>query len=109
MEDNELVERLEARNKAYIEFLTELNEDRRKNTRILTVLVFVLIAIIISLVGCMVWVSIRSQNKIEAMADRSEKRIYEFLSEYDFETSYNLDTGTIIDSDTSGNINFNQR
>lgn len=109
MEDKDLVERLEARSKAYIEFLTELNEDRRKHTSFLVIIIFVLIGIIIGSVFGMVWVSVRSQNKIEAMADRTEKRIYEFLSEYDFTTSYNLDTGTIIDSDTSGNISFNQR
>ena len=109
MDDKELFERMDERNNAYIQFLTDVNDDRKKNTTFLFIIVFVLVGVIIGLIACMVWISIHSQNKIEAMSDKSEKRMYEFLSEYDFDTSYNLDTGTIVNSDTSGNINFNQR
>lgn len=107
--DNELLERLSENQKAYIQFLVDVNSDRKKDTNFLKAVVVGLIVLVIGLIGCMVYLSLNTQSKIEAMADRSEKRIYEFLSEYDFTTSYNLDTGTIIDSDTSGNINFNQR
>ena len=105
MDDKEL----EKTNKGIFDFLIELNNDRRKNNIILIVLVFVLIALVIGMAVGMFFMSIHCQNKIEAMAEKSEKRLYEFISEYDFNTSYNLDTGTNIGSDTSGNINFNQR
>ena len=109
MEDKELVERLEARNKAYIEFLTELNNDRKKDSTFLKVILSVLAFAVVLCVCGFVYLGIRTSDRIEAMAVESEKRMYEFISEYDFATAYNLDTGTIVGSDASGNINFNQR
>ena len=95
--------------KGFFEFLSELNKDRRVGRIVFIIIMFLLIGAIIGCILGMFFMSIHCQDKIEAQADRSEQRMYEFISQYDFSTAYNLDTGTIIDSDTSGNINFNQR
>ena len=50
------------------------------------------------------WVVIYSQNLIHQIEKESQERMYNFLSEYDFETEIELDTNHIINSDTSGNI-----
>ena len=109
MEDKELAERLTARNEAYIKFLTDVNDDRKKDSRFFKIIIGVLIGLVAAAIAGIIVVGIHTINKIENMSDRTEKRMYEFVSSYDFTTSYNLDTGTIIDSDTSGNISFQQR
>ena len=109
MEEKEIMERRESNNKAYIEFLSDVLDDRRKDSRFFKGIIIGLVSVIIVLVCGLVVISIHCQNRIESQADRSEQRMYEFLKEYDFHSSIDLDTGVITGSDTSGNISFNQR
>ena len=107
MEDKELAERLETRNKAYIEFLQELNRDRKKDSIFLKIIVAVLVLIVVISISGIVFISMRTQDKIEAMAEKSEKRMYEFISQYDFDTTYNLDS--LLNDNNSGNINVTRK
>lgn len=104
MDEKEIRDRLEARNTAYIEFLTELNEDRRKDSFFQKVILGVLIVLLVFAIAGIIVISIRCQNRIEAMADKSEARMYDFISQYDFDTSYNLDSA--LNDNNSGNINI---
>ena len=104
MDEKEIRDRLEARNTAYIEFLTELNEDRRKDSLFQKIILGVLIGLLVFAIAGIIFISIRCQNRIEAMADKSEKRMYDFISQYDFDTSYNLDSA--LNDNNSGNINI---
>lgn len=104
MDEKEIRDRLEARNTAYIEFLTELNEDRRKDSFFQKIILGVLIVLLVFAIAGIIFISVRCQNRIEAMADKSEKRMYDFISQYDFDTSYNLDSA--LNDNNSGNINI---
>lgn len=104
MDEKEIKEMLESRNASYIQFLTELNEDRRKDSFFQKIMNGVLLGILLVAIGGIVFVGIRCQDKIEAMADKSEKRMYDFISQYDFDTSYNLDSA--LNDNNSGNINI---
>ena len=106
--EEKVQENHEKKDELFIEFAIEVMRDRKKDTTFLKVLYIVLAVLMAICIGCMVWLGIYCQDKIDNMADRSEKRMYEFLSDYDFSSEIDLDTGTISNSSTSGNINFNQ-
>ena len=107
MEDKTISEKLEEHNQAYLNFLTDVLDDRRKSSVfqkvIIGILSFINLLFIIGAIVGFVKISIYCQNKIDAMADRSEQRMYEFLSEYDF--SNEIDLNSSFNNDNSGNIN----
>ena len=102
MEDKKL-EEIEKRNNSVFEFLIDINKDRRRGNVCFIVLVFVLIGLVLGMAIGMFVMSIHCQNRIEAQADRSEKRMYEFLSQYDFEGD--IDLVSDYNDNNSGNIN----
>ena len=79
-------------------------EDRRKDGKLKGKVIFWQWIIILALIGVVLWVVIYSQNLIHQVEKESQERMYNFLSEYDFETEIELNTNHIINSDTSGNI-----
>lgn len=105
MEERDIPTRVEEKNKGFFEFLIDLNKDRKKGNIIFVVLVFVLIGLVVGMAIGMFFMGIHCQNKISEQADRSEQRMYEFISQYDFPGDVELDTGTIFNSESSGNIN----
>ena len=100
------MDRIEEHQKAYIQFLSDMLHDRKRDSNFLKGVIVGLIVLIIFLVAGMVLLVMNNQNKLIEQADRSEKRMYEFISEYDFSSSIDIDTGTITDSDNSGYVNF---
>ena len=95
--------------KAFTEFLADVLEDKKRDSNFKNIIIAVLIALLLVAIISMVGLGIYTQNKLDESADRSEKRMYEFLSEYDFTNSIDIDTGTITDSHGSGYVNFNAR
>lgn len=93
---------MDEKNSGLFEFLVELNKDRRKGNFCFVILVFVLIGIVIGMAFGMFFMSVHCQNKIEAQADRSEQRMYEFLSQYNFEGD--IDLNSVFNDNNSGNI-----
>ena len=96
------------KDEVFIQFVLEVLSDRKKDSHFWKILYIVLAVLLMICIGGMIYFGIYCQYKLDAMADRSEKRMYEFLSDYDLSSDIDLDTGTITDSDNSGNINFNQ-
>ena len=90
----------------YVDFMRDVLTDRNKDVAFLKVVILILSIIVMIMIIGFAFVNIYNQNMIREQADSSEKRMYEFLSEYDFEGDVDLDTGTILNSDNSGNISY---
>lgn len=97
---------MDEKDKAYFSFLKELLEDRTKNMKFMKVLSLLNSLICLALVVGLIIFGIHCQKMIKEEADTSQQRMYSFLLEYDFSSSIDLDTGTITDSDSSGNITY---
>ena len=101
--EKELNERIESHNKAYIDFLSDVLHDRKKDSIFLKVLLLISICINIILCFFNFRTSIHCQDIISENAEKSEQRMYDFISDYDFDTTYNLDS--LMNDNNSGNIN----
>ena len=93
----------------YMEFVKDVLEDRNHDVRFLKRLLVGLLCVCIILAAGLIFVSMYGQRLLKEAKSESEDKLYNFISQYDFETSIDLDTGRIVTSESSGNINFNQR
>ena len=107
MEDK-ITENRATKDEVFIQFVLEVLADRKRDSLFWKILYIILAVLLAICIGGMAYFGIYCQDKLEKMADRSEQRMYSFLSEYDLSSEIDLDTGTITESDNSGNINFNQ-
>ena len=103
MTEKEINERLDEHTKAYISFMSDVLEDRKRNSRFKNIIILILIAVIAVIVFMFVKVMINCQDKITYQAEQSEKRMYDFLSQYDFTGDMELES--MFNKDNSGNIN----
>lgn len=102
MEDK-VRENHETKDEVFIQFVLEVLSDRKKDSFFWKILYIVLAVLLAICIGGMVYFGIYCQYKLDNMADRSEKRMYEFLSEYDFSGEIALDS--YMNDNNSGNIN----
>ena len=105
MEEKEIRDMMDAHSKAYIDLLSDVLKDRKRDTNFLKGIVVGLIVLVCIIAAGSVYINVRCQDKILEQAEKSEQRMYEFLSQYDFSGDVELDTGTILNSESSGNIN----
>ena len=105
MTDNDVERMLEEESK-YVDFMRDVLTDRNKDVAFLKVAILILSMFVLVMIIGIMFVNIYNQNLIKEQAENSEKRMYEFLSQYDFEGDVDLDTGTILNSDNSGNISY---
>ena len=90
----------------YMDFMSDVLKDRNKDVAFLKVIILVLsVLVLISVIG-VVFINLYNQNLIKEQAEKSEQRLYDLLSQYDFEGDVDLDTGTILNSENSGNISY---
>lgn len=89
--------------KTYIEFMKDVLRDRNKDVAFMKVAILLLSIFVIIMIVGIVFVNIYNQNLIKEQAENSEKRMYEFLSEYDFEGDLDLESS--FNDNNSGNIN----
>ena len=100
--ENDIKDRLDSHQKAYIAFLSDVLEDRKRDTRFLKVVISVLMSVVLALVAVIAVIGIHTQNKLVEQSERSEKRMYEFLVQYDFTSEIDLDTYS--NDNGSGNV-----
>ena len=100
--EKDIKDRLDSHQKAYIAFLSDVLEDRKKDTRFLKMIVVALISVVLALVAVIAVIGIYTQNKLVEQSERSEKRMYEFLVQYDFTGEIDLDTYS--NDNGSGNV-----
>ena len=105
MTDNDVEKMLKDESK-YVEFMRDVLVDRNKDVAFLKVVILILSMLIMIMIIGFVFVNIYNQNLIKEQADNESKKMYEFLSQYEFEGDVDLDTGTILNSDNSGNISY---
>ena len=105
MTDNDVENMLKDESK-YVEFMRDVLLDRNKDVAFLKVVILILSMLIMIMIIGFAFVNIYNQNLIKEQADNESKKMYEFLSQYEFECDVDLDTGTILNSDNSGNISY---
>lgn len=107
--EKDIIDKISENQKAYINFLVDVNNDRKKDSRFHKITILLLIVLLIISLAVIAYVSIYCQKKIAEQSESSERRMYEFLSEYDFTGTIDIDTGTITNSKDSGYVNFEAR
>ena len=105
MKETEIKEVIE-NDDSFKKLLSESLSDRRDETKRQHTTIIGLCFVIMFLVIGMVLMALHNQNVIHTIERESQERLYEFLSEYDFETEIQLDTNHIVNSDSAGNIFF---
>lgn len=105
MTDNDVEKMLKDESK-YVDFMRDVLLDRNKDVAFLKVVILILSMLIMIMIIGFAFVNIYNQNLIKEQADNESKKMYEFLSQYEFEGDVDLDTGTILNSDNSGNISY---
>ena len=83
--------------------MSDVLDDRKRDSRFKNVVILLLIVAIAVMAFAFIRISIHCQDKISEQAEQSEKRMYEFLREYDFSGEIDLDTA--FNDNNSGNIN----
>ena len=102
MTDNDVERMLEEESK-YVDFMRDVLTDRNKDVAFLKVVILLLSLIVVIMIIGFAFVNIYNQNMIREQAESSEKRMYEFLSQYDFEGD--IDLQSAFNDNNSGNIN----
>lgn len=102
MTDND-VERMLDEEAKYVDFMRDVLTDRNKDVAFLKVVILLLSLIVVIMIIGFAFVNIYNQNMIREQAESSEKRMYEFLSQYDFEGD--IDLQSAFNDNNSGNIN----
>ena len=102
MTDND-VERMLDEEAKYVDFMRDVLTDRNKDVAFLKVVILLLSIIVVIMIIGFAFVNIYNQNMIREQAESSEKRMYEFLSEYDFEGDIDLQSS--FNDNNSCNIN----
>ena len=102
MTDND-VERMLDEEAKYVDFMRDVLTDRNKDVAFLKVVILLLSIIVVIMIIGFAFVNIYNQNMIREQAESSEKRMYEFLSEYDFEGD--IDLQSAFNDNNSCNIN----
>ena len=103
MEEKDIRDMMDAHSKAYIDLLSDVLKDRKKDTNFLKGIVVGLIVLVCIIAAGSVYINVRCQDKIALQAEQSEKRMYEFLSQYDFQGDMQLES--LLNDNNSGNIN----
>ena len=91
------------RDEMFLRFILEVLNDRKRESRFWKLLYLVATFLLAVLIGCMVWLGIYNQERINSLAERSEKRMYEFLAQYEF--TGDIDINTENNDNNSGNVN----
>jgi hypothetical protein len=102
MTDNDVERMLEEESK-YVDFMRDVLTDRNKDVAFLKVAILILSMFVLVMIIGIMFVNIYNQNLIKEQAENSEKRMYEFLSQYDFEGD--IDLQSAFNDNNSGNIN----
>lgn len=98
----------ESKEEIYFHFVTDVFDDKRRSAMFKNIVIVVLFALLAGCIAALVYFGIYCQERLSENSNRSEQRMYDFISQYDLSSEIDLDTGTITESDNSGNINFNQ-
>lgn len=101
---NEEMNKVTGNKEVFQKLLEDSLTDRRNDISHLRNVVLALCFVIMFLIVGFVIVVLHCQNVVRQVDRESQERMYNFLSEYDFETQIQLDTNHIVDSDHTGNI-----
>ena len=91
------------RDEMFLRFVLEVLADRKRESRFWKILYLVATFLLAVLIGCMVWIGIYYQEKTNRIVESSERKMYEFLSQYEF--TGDIDINTENNDNNSGNVN----
>lgn len=91
------------RDELFLKFVLEVLADRKRESHFWKILYLVATFLLAVLIGCMVWIGIYYQEKTNRIVESSERKMYEFLSQYEF--TGDIDINTENNDNNSGNVN----